>query len=454
MEGDTRYFYDGLNQLTKIEYPTLTEELFYDKAGNRTRRVAHGVEEQYAYDPRNRLVSHSKDGIITPYRYDHAGNLLADDKALYSYDAFNRAERVETFDGNIQINRYDAEGLRYEMEENGNLVRFIFNQNRETVSEEDSSGLNRLIRGTELIASHSSADSARTYYHYASDEMGSTTHITDEDGKVLNRYAYDAFGNLTEQVETVPNRFKYNGQQLDPITQQYYLRARFYNPVVARFTQEDVYRGDGLNLYVYSQNNPIIYNDPSGYSCQSTSDIIAGQKDGGLPALPAPQPLLALPAPAPVLALPPADGLVINGHYIPQPDNPNLRVGIYGSFKNDHSIPGQTHHPNQDAAFKGVIPTHDAVSVKMEGNTRTDAGMPHTVFHGELQSFWKPYQDAGTKPTVHQYNIAVFNAFKKAGLTSTEALQVMRFSIAQQAEYNLIGGEVPNVPGRMYVSGY
>ena len=297
MEGDTRYFYDGLNQLTKIEYPTLTEALFYDKAGNRTRRVAQGVEEQYAYDPRNRLVSHSKDGIITPFRYDHAGNLLADDKALYSYDAFNRTERAETFDGNIQINRYDAEGLRYEMEENGNLVRFIFNQNRETISEEDSSGLNRLIRGTELIASHSSADSARTYYHYASDEMGSTTHITDEDGNVLNRYAYDGFGNLTEQVETVPNRFKYNGQQLDLITQQYYLRARFYNPVIARFTQEDVYRGDGLNLYAYCQNNPVIYADPSGYNCGATAEIIAGQRDGGLPALPAPQPLLALPAP-------------------------------------------------------------------------------------------------------------------------------------------------------------
>ena len=132
------------------------------------------------------------------------------------------------------------------------------------MTEEDAGGLNRLIRATELIAANSSADSARTYYHYASDEMGSTTHITDEDGKVLNRYAYDAFGNLTEQVETIPNRFKFTGQQLDPVTQQYYLRARFYNPVIARFTQEDTYRGDGLNLYAYCANNPVQYADPTG----------------------------------------------------------------------------------------------------------------------------------------------------------------------------------------------
>ena len=29
--------------------------------------------------------------------------------------------------------------------------------------------------------------------------------------------------------------------------------------------QEDVYQGDGLNLYAYCQNNPVIYYDPSGH---------------------------------------------------------------------------------------------------------------------------------------------------------------------------------------------
>ena len=55
---------------------------------------------------------------------------------------------------------------------------------------------------------------------------------------------------------------------LDPVTQQYYLRARFYNPVIGRFTQEDTYYGDGLNLYQYCQANPVGYVDPSGHTCE------------------------------------------------------------------------------------------------------------------------------------------------------------------------------------------
>ena len=266
LDGTTLYQYDALNQLQRVDYPAYSEELFYDKAGNRARRLVGGEEELYQYDPRNRLMALTRGGVTTPFQYDNAGNLLQDDKARYSYDAFNRTVKVETFDGNVQVNRYDAEGLRHEMEENGRLVRFIFHKGEAVVEHEENSNVIRLIRGSELIARSSDSESARTYYHYASDEMGSTTHIVDESGNVQNRYAYDAWGKIEVKEEAVPNRFTYYGQQIDPITQQYYLRARFYNPVIGRFTQEDTYRGDGLNLYAYCHSNPIYYTDPSGFS--------------------------------------------------------------------------------------------------------------------------------------------------------------------------------------------
>ena len=266
LDGTTLYQYDALNQLQRVDYPAYSEELFYDKAGNRARRLVGGEEELYQYDPRNRLMALTRGGVTAPFQYDNAGNLLQDDKARYSYDAFNRTVKVETFDGNVQVNRYDAEGLRHEMEENGWLVRFIFHKGEAVAEQEENSNVIRLIRGSELIARSSDSESARTYYHYASDEMGSTTHIVDEQGNVQNRYAYDAWGKIEVKEEAVPNRFTYYGQQIDPITQQYYLRARFYNPVIGRFTQEDTYRGDGLNLYAYCHSNPIYYTDPSGFS--------------------------------------------------------------------------------------------------------------------------------------------------------------------------------------------
>ena len=105
----------------------------------------NGVEELYQYDKRNRLTAHTKGGVTSQYEYDNAGNLLKDDNARYEYDAFNRNTKVETFNGNIQINRYDAEGLRHEMEENGKLVSFIF-RGDEAVAEESQEDRIRYIR--------------------------------------------------------------------------------------------------------------------------------------------------------------------------------------------------------------------------------------------------------------------------------------------------------------------
>ena len=78
-------------------------------------------------------------------------------------------------------------------------------------------------------------------------------------------------------IKTVENRFGFAGEMMDAVTGQYYLRARFYNPGIARFLSEDTYYGDGLNLYAYCHNNPVGYVDPSGHE-----GLICSKKYGEL----------------------------------------------------------------------------------------------------------------------------------------------------------------------------
>ncbi len=158
------------------------------------------------------------------------------------------------------------------MEENGKLLRFVYHKG-ELVYERGEKEQTSYHQGagTEAI------NRAGKIYYYHKDEQLSTALITDEQGAIKNTYRYDAFGNILDSMEQIENRIRYTGQQYDGITGQYYLRARYYNPAVGRFMQEDTYRGDGLNLYAYCANNPVTYYDPSGYA--GTSPYVAA--DGG-----------------------------------------------------------------------------------------------------------------------------------------------------------------------------
>ena len=160
-----------------------------------------------------------------------------------------------------QTNRYDGEGLRYETEENGKVIRFLFDRGelaQESREEEKIS----YARGHQLI---SLSRSGKERNYFVQDEMGSTMFLLDYNHEIRKTYRYDAFGNILKKTGDISNSLTYTGQMYDGIAGQYYLRARFYNPAIGRFLQEDTYRGDGLNLYAYCANNPVMYYDPSGY---------------------------------------------------------------------------------------------------------------------------------------------------------------------------------------------
>ena len=264
---DISYNYDVRGQLLEERRNGASVCYAYDKAGNRIRKTDAQGEIRYLYNEKNQLVEEESPADRKQFSYDRQGGIIEEKNAAgirrFSYNSRRQQTRVET--GNVQENRYDAEGLRFELLENGRRTSFVYHDGEllqeEGREEQDTSyhlgaGMEAFRRGQEL-----------SYYHR--DEQLSTVFVTDGQGEIRNSYQYDAFGIPLETTEQLNNRIRYTGQQYDELTEQYYLRARYYNPVAGRFMQEDVYQGDGLNLYAYCGNNPVVYYDPSGYASTS-----------------------------------------------------------------------------------------------------------------------------------------------------------------------------------------
>ena len=266
---DISYNYDVRGQLLEERRNGASVCYAYDKAGNRIRKTDVQGEIRYLYNEKNQLVEEESPADRKQFSYDRQGGIIEEKNAagirLFSYNSRHQQTRVETETGSVQENRYDAEGLRFELLENGRRTSFVYHDG-ELLQEEGreeqktsyhlGAGMEAFRRGQEL-----------SYYHR--DEQLSTVFVTDGQGEIRNSYQYDAFGIPLETTEQLNNRIRYTGQQYDDVTGQYYLRARYYNPVAGRFMQEDVYQGDGLNLYAYCGNNPVVYDDPSGYASTS-----------------------------------------------------------------------------------------------------------------------------------------------------------------------------------------
>nr|WP_313183253.1 RHS repeat-associated core domain-containing protein [Lacrimispora sp.] len=259
------YGYDVMNRLSEATYHGDTEQFTYDLAGNRLTRKTQTGEERYEYNRKNQLTGLETESDHMVYLYDKQGNLLSEQgkevSRTYAYDPLNRQYSVTTENGAASY-RYDGEGLRYETEEAGKVIRFVFDRG-ELAAEESGLEQKRYCRGHHVVSLQSAGEDSPNYF--VCDEMGSTIFLLDQEQEIRKSYHYDPFGSIIETSGSIENRITYTGQMYDGISGQYYLRARFYNPKIGRFMQEDAYRGDGLNLYAYCQNNPITYYDPSGY---------------------------------------------------------------------------------------------------------------------------------------------------------------------------------------------
>jgi RHS repeat-associated protein len=290
-KGTTYYTYDVLNRLQKVTEPTgRVTSYTYDMAGNRLTETitssGETIKNTYSYNEQNRLeeILTKVNNVVTEltsYTYDNNGNQLETIITEYVdgtpqepettvtniYDKRNQLIQTITSDGTTVINGYNGEGLRVSKTVNGQTTYYLYEYDK-VVLEVNNSGAQkaRNLYGTNLLMR--TVDNETYYYIY--NGHADVTALIDPDGSIAATYYYDAFGNILEQTGDVDNNITYAGYQYDFETGLYYLNARMYDPKIARFLQEDTYRGNpndplSLNLYTYCNNNPLVYYDPTGH---------------------------------------------------------------------------------------------------------------------------------------------------------------------------------------------
>jgi RHS repeat-associated protein len=111
--------------------------------------------------------------------------------------------------------------------------------------------------------------------YYEADGLGSITTLTNVSGTTAATYVYDSFGNLSASTGSVTNPFRYTSREFDAEIGLSFYRARYYGSSIGRFANEDPLglAGDGTNFYIYVNNSPIVFIDPSGLAhCAAGAD--------------------------------------------------------------------------------------------------------------------------------------------------------------------------------------
>ncbi|MGB2809425.1 MAG: RHS repeat-associated core domain-containing protein [Sedimentisphaerales bacterium] len=128
-----------------------------------------------------------------------------------------------------------------------------------------------IYANSQIIAQHTGDHEADRYF-YLHDRLGSVRQVIDTSGNLENSYTYDPFGEVLESdsAQGAPgNAFMFTGQYFDSEIEEYYLRARQYDPHIARFTARDPVFGRPqepltLHKYLYCLNDPLNRTDPTG----------------------------------------------------------------------------------------------------------------------------------------------------------------------------------------------
>ena len=300
----TSYTY-GKGQLTKefvAVYPgsyTDTIEYSYDGRGNITSIKRNGsTSKTFEYSTNGLLLTKVNDSTITydglfpKYVKDENGNTIKE----LEFEGRRLKSLIDYNDNKKYCYFYNASGLReqkkvYNKTTNVLLssVDYYYNSRNLLVSEVRKTYNSGTLSTTyDIMYMYDSNGMLYAFkyngdvFYYVRDALGNINHIVNQDGELESSYTYEAYGShtvLNAQGSTSTsstligniNPFRYKGYYYDVETQLFYCNSRYYSPELCRFISPDSIEYldpesiNGLNLYCYCMNNPIMYADPSGH---------------------------------------------------------------------------------------------------------------------------------------------------------------------------------------------
>lgn len=243
--------------------PTIQNTYNYDAVGNRTSANMNGSSLMYSTNNLNQLTGISG-AQNTTFTYDGRGNLLFDGIFYKAYDAEGRLLSDSSSPINVIHYTYDAFNRRVIKNTNGIPLKYTYSGIAQI---EERDGINNLLNKTVFTNFLSPVinEKAGSLYYYHQNELNSVEAISNNNGRLLERYQYDAYGkpsrydslNNPLASSIAGNRFGFTGQEYDSASGSYRFFFRNYSPETGVFNQRDLIEyGDGMGMYQYVGNNP------------------------------------------------------------------------------------------------------------------------------------------------------------------------------------------------------
>ena len=265
-----KYGYDKLGRLTFEKNIDKNEEICYtyDDKGNIETKSINGSVKEYKYEEgTDRLIGYEEE----KFEYDEIGNPLKYCELTLTWEKGRRLKSASNGSESVTYT-YDAFGMRKSKTAGGTETSYVYEKGK----------LTREIRGSEKIDYLYGEDGiigikiGGEKYLYRKNVFGDVTEIYNEAGTLVGKYNYNAFGECEIEKDeggiAEKNAIRYRGYYYDEETGFYYLKTRYYDPEIGRFiTIDDTSYLDpdsvnGLNLYAYCGNNPVMNVDPEGTS--------------------------------------------------------------------------------------------------------------------------------------------------------------------------------------------